>query len=98
MIGFQFVVTLYGFVIFSLGCSRFYRPEQHRDASLYPRFVLDTFVAMYDCDGVNWQDSWTILESGTSDLLIWIVREAQNDSITVVQIPCLHPRNAFFLL
>ena len=44
MIGFQFAVTLCGFVIIGLAVSRFYRSEKHCDASLYPRFGLDTFV------------------------------------------------------
>ena len=39
--------------------------------------------SVYDCDGVSWQDRskmWTILESGTSDPLMWTVSQAQNDS------------------
>ena len=44
VIGFQFVVTPCGFVSIGLAVSRFYRSEKHRDASLYPRFGLDTFV------------------------------------------------------
>ena len=44
VIGFQFVVTLCGFVIIGLAVSRFYRSEKHRDTTLYPRFGLDTFV------------------------------------------------------
>ena len=84
VIGFQFVVTLCGFVIIGLAVLRFYRSDKHRDASLYPRFGLDIFVLVIcDCDGVNWQDTakrWTILESGTSDPLIWTVSQAQNTS------------------
>ena len=44
VIGFQFVVTLCGFVTIGLAVSRFYHSKKHRDASLYPRFGLDTFV------------------------------------------------------
>ena len=40
----HFVVTLCGFLIIGLADLRFYRSEKHRDASLYPRFGLDTFV------------------------------------------------------
>ena len=38
------MVTLCGFVTIGIAVSRFYRSEKHRDASLYPRFGLDTFV------------------------------------------------------
>ena len=65
------MVTLCGFVTIDLAVSRFYRSEKHRDASLHLR--------IYDCDGVSWQDTskrWTLLESGTSDPLIWTVSQA----------------------
>ena len=72
------MVTLFGFVTIGLAVLRFYRSEKHRDASLYPRFGL-RHLRIYDCDGVSWQDTskrWTILESGTSDPLIWTVSQA----------------------
>ena len=74
------MVTLCGFVIIDLAVSRFYRSDKHHDASLYPRLGLDTFVYIYDCNGVSWQDTSTILESGTSDPLKWTVSQAQSDS------------------
>ena len=76
------MVTLCGFVIIGLVVSRFYRSEKHRDASFLST-VWTTHLRIYDCDGVSWQDRskrWTILESGTSDPLIWTVSQAQNDS------------------